>query len=120
MNEIKLEKETLIKKHLELLAELDIQCSCNNCQRYNLIINMKNQQYDQLFNNHNDICSESKNVCEYVKLWLEEQRNINKHIVNKQNILFDTIKKLQQTNEYVNFWKIYLHKNILMFVVDFY
>lgn len=104
LNKISFDKESLIKKQLELLAELRIiQCSYSNCQRYDLMLNVKNQQYDQLVNSHNDIAIESRNVCTYVKLWLDEQKNINKHIANKQKLLCDSIKRLQHTNnkEYV-------------------
>lgn len=55
----------------------------------------------EMKSNRNEICFESKNIINYVRSWLQEQKKINEYVSNKERNYCLTIEKLKHANQYV-------------------
>lgn len=58
-------------------------------------------EMSEMRSSRNEICFESKNIINYVRSWMLEQKKINEYVVNKERNYCVTIEKLRQENEYV-------------------
>ncbi|XP_030749631.1 ERC protein 2-like isoform X9 [Sitophilus oryzae] len=99
MKNLNTEKETLVRKNRELLNELrslqSTTFSMDKQQRH-AIDSLKQMESDveDLKQNKEEICLESKNVIKNVRAWVEEQKIINDLIIKREQMYLDTIKKM--------------------------
>ncbi|CAG9814199.1 unnamed protein product [Phaedon cochleariae] len=102
------EKESLLEKNRDLLNELrSLQSSYHSAgkqQRYNSeAVKILELELNEIKNNRDEICFESKNVINYFRNWLQEQRKINQHVIAKERDFRETIETLKQENEELRF-----------------
>lgn len=115
---VQCDKEALIQKNRELLAELrSLQSSyvCADKQQRYTIESIKHLE-GELFkvkSSRDDLCAESKNIIGYFRAWLQEQKRINEYVGNKEKNYINTIEKLRQENEYVFCWAAWNAENAI-------
>lgn len=62
---------------------------------------MLESELSEMKNNRDEICFESKNIINYVRSWLHEQKKINEYVANRERNYCEVIEKLKLENQYV-------------------
>lgn len=101
----------LEEKHRNTKQKLQkLQDENKNLREKNSVFERENSMYIQTVksleleiedvkNNRDDICTESKCVMDNVRSWLEEQKIINEKVRKKTQCYCDTIRDLKEKNE---------------------
>lgn len=106
LQNVQSDKEALMKKNRDLLAELRcIQGSysvVDKQQRYTVdSVKALESELGLVRNNRDEICCDVKNVVGYVRSWLLEQKKINEYTARRERDYCNTIRRLRQDYEYV-------------------
>lgn len=99
------EKHTNVQQNSQKLQEENKRLEEKNLllERENTMlvqtIKSLEMEMEDVKNNRDDICAESKCVMDNVRGWLEEQRIINEKVRKKTQCYCNTIKDLKEQNE---------------------